>query len=224
MRWQGLVTAVIGALLLMGGTASAEVRTVDFPCVESYVEAIREHPANQTRKAFDACQGEIETAVPFAVSRLKQKAVLTHVVAYEMAPYGPSNEIALSRLLESPTLNCGNFGVLAYWLHRRAWGREQAKAYQQVGWDNGPILNHAQTMVNGLLLDPTAGVVARVKYADLVSGIPTAEVVSFADKPELPRFTEDLAAWRIAVQDALALGQYRREQILYRWKIDALFP
>lgn len=212
MRWQGLVTAVVGALLLMGETASAEVRTVDFPCVESYVEAIREHPANQTRKAFDACQGEIETAVPFAVSRLKQKAVLTHVVAYEMAPYGPSTQSDLRGLLAERFLNCGSYGVLAYRLHRATWGKREAREYVQAGWDHGPFGNHAQTMVSGLLIDPTIGAVARVSYRELLAGKRVGKVLSFEGRDELQEF-------RANVLGALLNGEYRREYALYRGTI-----
>lgn len=212
MRWQGLVATVIGVAFLMCGTASAEVRTERLKCLEGRAELIREHPTNQTRKAFDACRDEIAREVPYARSTLKQRAILTHLVAYEMAPYGSSTHSDLRGLLAERFLNCGSYGVLAYRLHRSAWGKREARKYVQVGWDHGPFGNHAQTMVGGLLIDPTIGAIAKTTYAQLLAGHKVREVVSYKTRDDIPEF-------RANVIGALLGGEYRREHILYRGTI-----
>jgi hypothetical protein len=175
---------------------------------QARVEAIRAQPA-RIRDVFAACERELARKVPFADAGLQRRAVLASLVAYRMAPYGPSRAVTLPAMLRATSMNCGNYGWMTFNLVRRGWGEEEALHLWQSGWDHGAVGNHAQVHAGDVLLDPTIGAVAQVRYSEVRAGVPAHAIVAFPHRA-------DIAAFAHRVIDALANGLYKPADVLYR--------
>lgn len=173
------------------------------------VEAVRARPSTLTG-LYRKCEPEIARDVPFARSKLQRHAVLAGLVAYAMAPYGPSTAVRFSALLHDRVLDCDNYAMLAWWLHRSAWGAREASRYVIAGWVGLHFGNHAQTMVDGLVIDSTLGLVAPARYWQLRTGGSVRRVVDFGW-----RRPSDMAAFHYYVIRALLEGRYQFARVLY---------
>jgi hypothetical protein len=209
-----LAVAAAGAALeaapLRGGEPTATtLDTERLTCLTPRrIARVRADP-DHLAQVYRRCRPELVRKIPFARPGLQRRAALASLVAYAMAPYGPSKAMALAPLLSASTMNCGNYGWMTFHLVRRAWGERQALRLWQAGWDHGAVGNHAQVHVGDLLLDPTIGVVARVRYEQILDGRPVSRLVAFAHRDDIHEFA-------LRVVDALRHGRYRPADVLYR--------
>jgi hypothetical protein len=216
-RFWRIFPALLGVCLVATVAVAAPARAPKAPKIaerslacltQTRVEAIRAHPAT-IRDVFASCDRELARKVPFADAGFQRHAVLASLVAYSMAPYGPSRAVTLPALLRATTMNCGNYGWMTFNLLRRGWGEKEALRLWQSGWDHGAVGNHAQVHAGDVLLDPTIGAVARVRYREVKHGVPAHAVVAFPHRADIDAFAR-------RVIDALANGRYRPSDVLYR--------
>jgi hypothetical protein len=172
------------------------------------VEAIRAHPST-IRDVFASCEPELARKVPFADAGFQRHAVLASLVAYHMAPYGQSRAVRLPALLREKTLDCDNYAWLTFHLVRRGWSEQEALRLWQSGWDHGAVGNHAQVHAGDVLLDPTIGAVAQVRYQEVRTGVPAHAIVAFPHRDDIDTFAD-------RVIEALANGRYKPADVLYR--------
>jgi hypothetical protein len=140
------------------------------------------------------------------------------LTAHAWAPCGPSTECRWPQLLQAPTLNCGNYGLLAVYLAGCFGGRRKALPVRFVGWEGPTAGNHqmlfAEEPERGchLLLDPMTGLIGRVGFDAVASGRPVAgsQLVAFCYRRD-----EAVAAFRNRLIAALCRGQFRPSELLY---------
>lgn len=140
-----------------------------------------------------------------------QCAAFASFVAYDLKPYGGSTALELHDLLDSPTLDCDNFCLLAW--HLFTLLRPQTRcAVAMVGWDGGAVGNHAQLLAeeagSAWLLDPTVGMLAAGVTIDSLCRGTRCEW--FAFMPE-----NRLAAPRALYYSAVRDGRYKASDLLY---------
>jgi hypothetical protein len=159
-RFWRIFPALLGVCLVATVAVAAPARAPKAPKIaerslacltQTRVEAIRAHPAT-IRDVFASCDRELARKVPFADAGFQRHAVLASLVAYSMAPYGPSRAVTLPALLRATTMNCGNYGWMTFNLLRRGWGEKEALRLWQSGWDHGAVGNHAQVHAGDVLL------------------------------------------------------------------------
>lgn len=213
----GVASVVCTFALLAAPAQSRESKTdtTRLNCITPRaVKAVRAD--RQRIGAIDAsCAREIRRKIPFVKTPTERHAVVSYLLAYHMAPYGPSNATSFSVLLRAPALDCDNYAFLGYFLHRAGWGAREASRDFIDGWDGAPITTHAEVHVGPILIDPTIGLVASGGYREQVAGKRMTLIVS------LP-YWDDLQAFRTAVIDALADGSFRSFQRLYHVKLGRL--
>lgn len=150
------------------------------------------------------------------------------LVAFDMKPYGESQDVSLADLLAAADLDCDNYAVLMWRLFNILVPSAPTNV-AAVGWNNGPIGNHAQMHchkngdANGAnggywLVDPTVGIMLCGWGFDGVArgvpvGVNTQYIKSFhaacGRSGAVTQWLHD------AVWSALINGRYRPSQLLY---------
>lgn len=146
------------------------------------------------------------------------RAAFCAVLAWDLKPYGPEppDAVDLQTLLNAPSLACDDYVRLTLYLMDILTG--SAPNRYAVGWDKGAVGNHAQLFVTnsmeGLLLDPTIGLVVRGAYYDTVTSgkpIPAANKCFYGQYGGTP----SIAGFVNMVRNALAQGLYKPSNALY---------
>lgn len=198
------------------------VKRVEMACVsEAAINEIRRSPT-AVRELRARCDGELGRALGPAFQGLPpsqaRALVLAAAVAYRMAPYGTSREMELEALVKDDRLDCDNYMALAWHLARLLGVKEQQMRF--IGWHGGAVGNHAQLFVefgdgqnDGMVLDPTVGLVGRTTFNAVAAGVPVRgdKLLDFRSRAELPEYHQ-------RVQRALAGGEYRPDDVLYAFE------
>lgn len=162
---------------------------------------------------------------PFLTSEPEEQIKLAFcaVMAFDLKPCGTSTANTLEELLAAPALDCDNYCLLA-WRLFRLLSPEAAANVHIVGWDRGPVANHAQLYCRnpaenvgrggGWLVDPTcAAMQCGYSFAWIAAGMPcdTNYCASFFyRRPGIPVY------WlHRQLRTALRKGLFRRSQIIY---------
>lgn len=206
--WLGLICALLGATPAFSADCSDQT-------VRSVV-SIAAQDATPLRAAFDQCLAPLVARDPDFFRPLDddQRALIwATIVAHNYRPYGNSMAFSLPALLSESSLDCDNYVLLAIRLFRLL--RPEGKLdIDMVGWEGGPVGNHAQIVANHpttpLLVDPTVGVVAKIGFDDLASGkkVNPKDLIVLSQRNDPPGFREK-------VEKALLSGAYRPSHILY---------
>jgi hypothetical protein len=143
--------------------------------------------------------------------------------AYDLKPYGQSGAITLDECLSAAALDCDNYCALTFHLWKllgpALWpdlSPSTTDAIHYVGWNGGPIGNHAQLSLNrpgvgNWIVDPTVGALLMGHDFDWVAmGQPAvgAYLKHPASVQRLPDFTNQVDA-------ALLGGGYRPSHLQY---------
>jgi hypothetical protein len=159
---------------------------------------------------YQRCAVQLRRALGPLGARLDDdqfKAAFATAVANRFAPYGPSHALTIPELRHARTMNCANYTAAVFWVYRNLGG--STKRARFMGFDHGPVLNHAQLWFGSLLADPTTGLVALAPLQDVLKGRPASIVVDISGRPEDP------PGFREKVISALTHGLYRRQQVIY---------
>lgn len=141
------------------------------------------------------------------------RAVLATVVAANFAEYGASSALSFEDIKNSSHLNCANTLFLVGYL-LDAFDSENL---QPIGFDGGAIGNHAQLLFKGsgetLLLDPTAGLIAKTNFDDLLRGVPVSQskIRTFSIKDK----SKSINSSRERVYIAIQRGKYQPSDFMY---------
>jgi hypothetical protein len=206
------------AWLLLAGSALAAEPPLSLDCLHAAaVESVRADP-RRVAGAYRKCRAELALKLGPAFEGLDDRhlqAVFASIVAHAFAPYGQSSALELDALRKEPRLDCDNYAALTGYLVRRLPDARKG-ALKFVGYDGGPVGNHAQLFYRAggreILLDPTVGVVARVGYAAVLQGapVPPGAVADFYRHGD-----RELAQFKRRVVAALIGGSHRPEQTIY---------
>ena len=95
-------------------SADAGVKNLRLACLsERLIKDVRNSPASGIRKSWTICEREFSNNVASLALTEKQKRVaFVSVLAYSMAPYGPSVSTSLGDLLKDKVLDCDNYAIL----------------------------------------------------------------------------------------------------------------
>lgn len=178
--------------------------------------AVAANSASQLLTTFERCRASLLARDEEFFKDLDedQIALIWSVsTAHRYRPYGSSMAFSLPDLLKEKHLDCDNYVFLTIRLFRLL--RPHSKLdIDMVGWERGPVGNHAQIVVNHdrvpLMLDPTVGLIAKISFDDLASG----KKVEEDDLLILSR-RDDPPGFRDRVRDAVLFGGYRPSHILY---------
>lgn len=183
----------------------------------AHVDAVRRDP-DAVRDVYAACRTDLAALLgaPFADLPAEDLALIfCSLLANALAPYGESNATSLTEMLDARTLNCGNYPFLMIRLHERL-GPPADPPVSLVGWTGGYFGDHSLAYRahpdpgRCLFLDPTAALVARATFDDVVSGrpVPADRLVCFAYREaEVP-----FALW---IAKAFAKGRLKPSDLLY---------
>ncbi len=221
-RRAGILVALADAAALCGGAApapAAPVRTAGLACVDARaVAALKRDPAGTFPRLARTCAPQVRRRLGPAFATVSPGArtfALAAVAAHRMSAYGPSTVFDLPSLAALPALDCGGYAALAWHLARVA-GADVRHA-RIVGWDGGPVGNHAQLAYlepgSELVLDPTVGLVARASLAQLLAGAPVS--VEHLVQVARPATPDPLAELRDMVTSTLHLGQFGPGSLIY---------
>jgi hypothetical protein len=139
------------------------------------------------------------------------RAILATVVAANFAEYGASSAASYEEISKSSQLNCSNANYLVGYL----LGGLESENLKPIGFDGGFIGNHAQLLFNDngktVLLDPTAGIIAKTSFNDLLRGVPL-------DKKSIRAFSiraKRINSFREKVYVAINHGKYLPSDFMY---------
>ncbi len=145
------------------------------------------------------------------------RGVLAMALAHRFAPYGPASGSTYEVLAHQPTLECSGYMMVTDYIYLAMGGGVKRDVLQ--GWDGGAVGNHAQLWVDGVLLDPTVGIAAKIKLNSLRQGHPTDRLLDLhhfrvptGQEPPPPTDFTDI------VWGAIRDGLYRPEDELYTVK------
>lgn len=218
----GAVAAFLLVVAVPGKSAATRsgdpARRAPLGCLDPVgIKAIRAD-VGLVRSAYVKCRAELKLRLGTAFAGLPEghlQAAFAAIVAHVLAPYGSSSAFALGDLLKAPRLDCDNYAALAGHLVQQL-PSARAGRLRFVGFDNGPIGNHAQVFYRSdgreILLDPTIGVIARASDAQLRQGksVEPAMVADFYyhGDPLIAQFKDRVTA-------ALVAGDYRVNERIY---------
>ena len=143
----------------------------------------------------------------------------TGLLAHAAKPYGQGTiRTDLGGILAAPTLDCTNYPLLAYHLARTAVPDILDRAaFHFIGWKSATIGNE-QTLfafefdrqLEGLMLDPTAGILAKGTFDAIASGRPLSgdDIVAWRQQPQVDFARENMIT-------ALLDGLLRPSEVLY---------
>lgn len=185
------------------------------------LEIIRADPSS-IGQAYQACRSELIQALPDGFALLSEQQfqiIFCSMVAYSLAPYGPGRQVSLVDLLETPQLDCSNYGHLMVLLLGLLNDNPSDCQIRFVGWDGGHVGNHQQLFIESnvgappLLVDPTIALFAVTSFNQVASGAPCAldALACFAHREELRQFVD-------LVTTALLEGKYQPSDVLYYYE------
>jgi hypothetical protein len=191
-----LAGAVIVALLLAadGDEPESGLRAADYDQLVSLAKRDPAEAMNAAVRTEVASGREPEVALVLAATAL----------ANRFAPYGTSVTLSWPALKRQQRLDCDNYSAIASVLYRAGGG---TKAIRHLGFDNGPIGNHAQLQIGRLIADPTTGLVAEAP--GLLLGRPARRIYRRG------RFRYPDQTFARRVEGALTRGLYRSKQVIY---------
>jgi hypothetical protein len=178
------------------------------------------YPLKRQRFLADLGPGfsaEIEEHLKFAFCGL---------VAFDLKPYGASKAITMEELRSAPALDCDNYAIL-HWRLFELLVPDSTTNVAALGWNGGPIGNHAQMIAhkpadaNGsgggaMFVDPTTGIILCGHDFDwIASGRKVNQYYLkdfYASCGRVGTITDSLHG---QVLEALARGLYRPSQLLY---------
>lgn len=188
------------------------------------IETIRKNPS-EVYTFFKKHKNILQGHLP-PVSDEELYIIYCSIVAHSMAPYGPCkikdlNNIEL--LLNAPTLHCGNYGFLMMGLAKA--GIPDIEDYvkvHSVAWANGPFGAHGTNFIhhtydNGILLDPTCGLVVFASFNHIAMGkkVTPEKMFDFA-------FRNEICNLRKNVKNAVLNGKCKPSQIYLYFKSTTL--
>ncbi|HEY7383035.1 MAG TPA: hypothetical protein VH743_05130 [Beijerinckiaceae bacterium] len=142
------------------------------------------------------------------------------LVAYDLTPYGPHGgnaAVPVPSLYNVASMDCDNYAAVTWRLFNILCPASSVSV-AAVGWDGGPIGNHAQIFSShpsgtAWLVDPTIGVVqCEYDFDWIASGRPTPE----GHRKDFYWRAGDAVQWlHDRVIEALDKGEYRPSQLLY---------
>lgn len=192
---------------------AACARPKQLGCLSEPVLAAVKKDFSAVLGAYETCRQELEKRLVLpGLSENGRRAAFASIVAHTWAPYGGSTAKAPIDLAQAKVLDCDNYAVLTGHLMALLAPAEQL---QYVGWDHGPVGNHAQIFFEpldgstALLLDPTVGLVAAADFERVIGGgaVPADQIFSF--------FVGSDRAFHDLVRNALVAGKYRPKNLLY---------
>lgn len=139
------------------------------------------------------------------------RAILATVVAANFAEYGASSGLSYEEIKNSSHLDCSRTILLVGYLLDGL----ESKSLKPIGFDGGFIGNHAQLLFNDnndtILLDPTAGIIAKTNFNDLLRGIPLDEknIRTFSMKDK------SINSFRENIYIAISRGKYLPSDFMY---------
>lgn len=178
------------------------------------IEAVR--TSGSIDVLFPKCVQELRVALGDEFQKVGDeslRAVLATVVAANFAEYGASSALSFEDIKDSSHLNCANTIFLVGYL-LDAFDSENL---QPIGFDGGAIGNHAQLLFKGsgetVLLDPTAGLIAKTNFDDLLRGVPVSQskIRTFSIKDK----SKNINSSRERVYIAIQRGKYRPSDFMY---------
>jgi len=149
------------------------------------------------------------------------------LLAFDLKPYGGSVAVTMADLLAAAALDCDNYAILT-WRLFKILNPTVTTNIAAVGWNGGPIGNHAQLIAqkaadqngNGggyWIIDPTVGVMTCGHDFDYVAGgKPLVSAVYLKDFYAACGRVGTVTDWlHTNVKSALIGGGYRPSQLLY---------
>jgi hypothetical protein len=213
-------------------------------CSEDALEKIRKQPRTFSELWDDiTTRQQIRSALGFDLWKdvsddgwLTAYATLT---AYQLTTYGPEPSgpyPALESILRWPTMACDVFCHVALQLFTLARPSSPI-VFRRIGWAGpsdevgavltppspSPVGNHAQLVVcsgatqagTALLLDPTIGAIAKVRFPQFLEGARSICYHRMGTGPH-PRTATDFGEqFPLDVKSALQNGLFRPEQLIY---------
>ncbi len=86
------------------------------------------------------------------------RCIFAATLAHNLKPYGLRGRLCdLQSLLSAPTLDCGSYGPLTYYLSRIMLREADLPRFVFVGWDGGAVGNHGTVFVSSPRLNVSAG-------------------------------------------------------------------
>lgn len=146
-----------------------------------------------------------------SVSEGAFRAILATVLAANFAEYGASSAQSYEEIKNSSHLDCSRTILLVGYLLDAL----ESQRLQPIGFDGGYIGNHAQLLFNDerdtILLDPTAGIIAKTSFNDLLRGVPLDEksIRAFSMKDK------SINSFRENVYTAISHGKYLPSDLMY---------
>jgi hypothetical protein len=145
-------------------------------------------------------------------------------VAHNYVPYGNSNKFELMALLQEQVLDCDNYSVLAGLMFHLITDRTRMNSLEFIGFDGGPIGNHAQLIYTPdaggevWLVDSTVGLIATFDSADeLLTGGKAHRMSNYYAYFDNNVQPVDIPPWIVRIKNALTQGGYRQDQVIYRY-------
>lgn len=149
------------------------------------------------------------------------------LVAFDLKQYGQSTAVTMPDLLAATALDCDNYAILMWRLFLLLCPNATTNV-SAVGWNNGPIGNHAQmhchknsdAQGNGggsWLVDPTVGIMMCGHDFDWIAGGKPLVSLSYMKSFHSAggRYGSVTQPLHDQVFNALRYGQYRPSQLLY---------
>lgn len=201
---------------LFADSALAEGYSVRLNCMNNSIihTTLKQKNMNE---AVDKCSDELKAKLKEIDTQLVEddaiEVILSMIVSHNAARYGASSAIDYNQIRTEKTLNCSNQPILMGYLL-------PGKSIQIVGFDGGAVGNHSQALYTrgnfSLLLDPTASVIATIKYDSLLQGKPADNVILLHQNLENSDEITDTFTYKVI--SALSEGTYLPSDILYYYE------
>lgn len=148
------------------------------------------------------------------------------LVAFDLKPYGVSQAITMADLLSASALDCDNYAILMWRLFMILEPNATTNV-AAVGWNGGPIGNHAQMHchlgadANGAgggywMVDPTVGVMlCGYDFDGIARGKPVNPIYIRSFHKLCGRDASETRSFHDVVVSALLSGSYRPSHLLY---------
>lgn len=176
------------------------------------------------REMYEDC-GEtlVAASLPMPSAEYERMAIFAAVLALTSAAYDWSETYEIVELVQSERLDCDNYAVLTALFYEMLRGEGYPEEISIVGFDGGAIGNHAQMFITSgersLMIDPTLGIFARVRFDQLISGVAVSGSFMGVIYPYWGDARQDPWIHEVyldRVVRAIAQGSYRPEDELYR--------
>lgn len=199
-----------------GGAVAQQVVKAEQPGVlncltQEAFAAVRAAPAAGVNAAFAVCLPEFSAkTAQLQLTDHQLRVAFASVLAYALTPYGTSGSTSLDALLADKVMDCDNYAMLFGYFARFL---APSATLRFVGYDGGMVGNHAQVFSDdGLLLDPTIGLVAKAGFNEVMMGkpVPDGQFVVFRQHEDA-----SIDGFRKTVLAAVTSGAYKPSDLLY---------